>query len=293
VVSPVQKRIVIEAVVGAGRCGVARACRLFGLARSALYRRGVADPLKAAQEGMVTETSRAFPSLGYRKVAAILRSHGEVINAKRVARLRRRDGLEASRRSTKRRRIKPAIRARRSATRRDEVWSYDFIQDSLADGRTVRILSVMDEYSRECVRECVMLRAARSFPSRRVTDSLEELLVTTGRKPEWLRSDNGPEFVAKQVQAWLSGAKVGTAYITPGSPWENGHVESFHASLRAEFLDRELFYTMKEVAVMLEDWRDHYNHERPHGSLSNRPPVPKTKIENSPETDKTIPQNSH
>lgn len=288
-VSPVQKKMVIESVVSAGRCGVARACRLFGLARSALYRRGAADPFKATQEGMVAETSRAFPTLGYRKVAAILRSHGEVINAKRVARLRRRDGLEASRRSTKRRRIKPAIRARRNATRRDEVWSYDFIQDSLEDGRTVRILSVIDEYSRECV----MLRAAKSFPSRRVIDCLEELLVTTGRKPEWLRSDNGPEFVAKQVQAWLSAAKVGAAYITPGSPWENGHVESFHASLRAEFLDRELFYTMKEVGVMLEDWRDHYNHERPHGSLSNCPPVPKSKIENSPETKKTIPQNSH
>ncbi len=284
-----QKKIVIEAVVSAGRCGMARACRLFGLAWSALYRRGAADPAKAVQEGMVAETSRAHPALGYRKVSAILRSHGEVINVKRVARLRRRDGLEASRRCTKRRRIKPAIRARRSATRRDEVWSYDFIQDSLADGPTVRILSVIDEYSRECV----MLRAAKSFPSRRVIDCLEELLVTTSRKPEWLRSDNGPEFVATQVQAWLVGAEVGAAYITPGSPWENGHVESFHASLRAEFLDRELFYTMKEVGVMLEDWRDHYNHERPHGSLSNHPPVLKSTIANSSQTKKTIPQNSH
>ena len=239
---------------------------------------------------MVAETSRAHPALGYRKVSAILRNQGEVINAKRVARLRRRDGLEASRSgATKRRRIKPAIRARRSASRRDEVWSYDFIQDSLADGRTVRILSVIDEYSRECV----MLRAAGSFPSRRVIDCLEELLVTTGRKPEWLRSDNGPEFVAKEVQAWLSAARVGAAYITPGSPWENGHVESFHASLRAEFLDRELFYTMKEVTVMMEDWRHHYNHERPHGSLSNKPPVPNSTIANSPRTEKTIPQNSH
>jgi transposase InsO family protein len=263
---------------------------LFGLARSALYRRGVPDPSKAAQEGMVAEASRAHPALGYRKVSAILRDQGEVINAKRVARLRRRDGLAASRRgATKRRRIKPAIRARRSATRRDEVWSYDFIQDSLADGRTVRILSVIDEYSRECV----MLRVAKSFPARRVIDCLEELLVTTGRKPEWLRSDNGPEFVAKQVQGWLSGAGVGAAYITPGSPWENGHVESFHASLRAEFLDRELFYTMKEVGVMLEDWRNEYNHERPHGSLANRPPVPKSPIAKSPQTTKTIPRNSH
>jgi transposase InsO family protein len=286
----VQKKIVIETLVSTGSCGVARACRLFGLARSAVYRRGTADVGKMAQEGLVAETSRAHPCLGYRKVTAILRDgHGETINPKRVARLRRRDGLQASRKQTKRRRIKPQVRARQNAGRRDEVWSYDFIQDSLADGSTVRILSVIDEYSRECV----LLRSARSFPSRRVIDCLEELLVTTGRKPEWLRSDNGPEFVASQVQGWLKSARVGSAYITPGSPWENGHVESFHASLRAEFLNRELFFSMKEVSVMLEDWRHHYNHERPHGSLSNKPPVPKSTIAKSSEKKKTNPRNSH
>ena len=288
--SPVQKKIVIETLVSTGRCGVARACRLFGLARSAVYRREPADVGKMAQEGLVAETSRAHPCLGYRKVTAILRDgHGETINPKRVARLRRRDGLLASRKDTKRRRIKPQVRVRRVAKSRDEVWSYDFIQDSLADGSTVRILSVIDEYSRECV----MLRAARSFPSRPVIDCLEELMVTTGRKPEWLRSDNGPEFVAGQVQGWLKSAGVGSAYITPGSPWENGHVESFHASLRAEFLSRELFFSMREVSVMLEDWRHHYNHERPHGSLSNRPPVPKSTIAKSPRKKKTNQQNSH
>lgn len=285
-----QKKVVIETLVSTGSCGVARACRLFGLARSAVYRRGTADAEKIAQEGLVAEASRTHPSLGYRKITAILRDgHGETINPKRVARLRRRDGLLASRKGTKRRRVKPQVSVRRSAGRRDEVWSYDFIQDSLADGSTVRILSVIDEYSRECV----LLRPARSFPSRRVIDCLEELLVTTGRKPEWLRSDNGPEFVASQVQGWLKGAGVGSAYITPGSPWENGHVESFHASLRAEFLNRELFFSMKEVSVMLEDWRHHYNHERPHGSLSNKPPVPKSTIAKSPEKKKTSPQYSH
>lgn len=289
-VSPVQKKIVIETLVGTGRCGLARACRLFGLSRSAAYRKQEPAAVKLAQEGLVAETSRTHPCLGYRKVTALLRStHGQTINPKRVARLRRRDGLQASRRGIKRRRIKPQERVRRSATRRDEVWSYDFIMDSLADGSTVRILSIIDESSRECV----MLRAARSFPARRVIDCLEELLVTTGRKPEWLRSDNGPEFVAAKVQQWLATACVGSACITPGSPWENGHVESFHASLRAEFLDRELFFTMKEVAVMLEDWRHHYNHERPHGSLSNHPPVQKSTIAKSIPTPKNDLQNSH
>lgn len=117
--------------------------------------------------------------------------------------------------------------------------------------------------------------------------------MTTGRRPEWLRSDNGPEFVASQVQGWLKSAQVGSAYITPRSPWENGHVESFPASLRAEFLNRELFFSMKEVSVMLEDWRHHYNHERPHGSLSNRPPLAKSMIAKSPEKKNTTQQNSH
>jgi transposase InsO family protein len=286
----VQKKVVIETLVRTGRCSMARACRLFGLARSAAYRNPVREAGRLALEGLVAETSRRHPCLGYRKVTAILRSaHGETVNPKRVARLRRRDGLLATRRGAKRRRIQPRERVRRSATRRDEVWSYDFIQDSLADGRTVRILSIIDEYSRECV----MLRSARSFPARRVIDCLEELLVTTGRKPEWLRSDNGPEFVASRVQDWLKQAGVGSACIKPGSPWENGHVESFHASLRAEFLDRELFFSMKEVAVLMEDWRHHYNHERPHGSLSNQPPVHKSGIAKSTSTTKNNLQNSH
>lgn len=283
--------MVVEALVATGRCKVARACRLFGLPRSSVYQRGNAQPEKRALEGLVAETSRAYPAFGYRKVTAILRDqHEVVINPKRVARLRRRDGLLASRRGAKRRRVEPGQAVRRSATRRDEVWSYDFIQDSLADGRPVRILSVIDEYSRECV----LLRSARSFPARRVVDCLGELLVTTGRRPEWLRSDNGPEVVAAKVRQWLATAGVGSAYITPGSPWENGHVESFHASLRPELLDRELFFTMREVAVRLEDWRHLYNHIRPYGSLSDKPPVPrKNKIAISPATTKKHLQNSH
>lgn len=215
------------------------------------------------------EVSKENPSFGYRKVTAILREqHAEMVNAKRVARLRRRDGLLASRRPGKRRRITPESAERRTATRPDEVWSYDFISDVTTDGVSLRILSIIDEYSRECV----LLRAARSFPAVRVIDCLEELLVCTGRKPSFIRSDNGSEFVAKSVRKWLKEAAIGPCYIEPGSPWQNGHVESFHASFRAEFLDRELFFSVREANAMIEDWRHHYNFKRPHGSLGWLPP---------------------
>jgi len=217
----------------------------------------------------VEEVSREWPCLGYEKVTAILRrEYGLQINAKRVVRIRRQRGLLASRGREKRRRVVPGEALRKRASRADEVWSYDFIQDSTADGGTVRILSIIDEYTRECL----FLRAARSFPSRRVIDALEEVMICTGRKPEYMRSDNGPEFVAKPVKQWLEQSKIGPRYIEPGAPWENGCVESFHAQLRAELLNRELFLSMLEVNEMLEDWRYGYNYKRPHGSLGNLPP---------------------
>lgn len=124
-----------------------------------------------------------------------------------------------------------------------------------------------------------MLRAAPSYPARRVLDSLEEIMVCSGRKPEHLRSDNGPEFVSHRVQQWAQSGQIGLNYITPGSPWENGNVESFHASLRAELLDRELFFSVAEANVMLENWREEYNITRPHGSLGYQSPAAASKRE--------------
>ena len=196
--------------------------------------------------------------------------HGEVVNRKRVARIRRQRGLMASRgHGGKRRRLQPGLALRRSASRPDEVWSYDFIQDSTADGGTVRILSIIDEYTRECL----MLKAARSFPARRVIDALEEVMVCSGRKPQYVRSDNGPEFVAKSVQGWLLQAQVGPRYIEPGAPWENAYVESFHAQVRLELLDRELFFNLREVSAATSNYAYEYNFKRPHGSLGKRPPA--------------------
>lgn len=176
-----QKKAAVEMVVCMGLCKRHRACRTLGLSRSTAYYRQSSSPQKLAQEGLVEAVSRQWPCLGYEKVAAIVRyEHGEVVNHKRVARIRRQRGLMASRgHGGKRRRLRPGLALRRSASRPDEVWSYDFIQDRTADGGTVRILSIIDEYTRECL----LLKAARSFPARRVIDALEEVMVCSGRKP--------------------------------------------------------------------------------------------------------------
>ena len=265
-----QKKAAVDWVVGMGLCRLGRACRVFNLNRSTAYYRREVSPTKLAEEGLVEEVSREWPCLGYTKVTGILRTeHGLRINPKRVGRIRRHRGLLASRGGQKRRRIQPGEALRRRASRPDEVWSYDFIEDATAEGGRVRILSIIDEYTRECL----LLRCGRSFPAPRVIDALEEAMLCTGRKPEHVRSDNGPEFVARVVQNWLERAQIGPRYITPGAPWENGCVESFHAQLRAELLDRELFINLAEVDVALEQWSYRYNYKRPHGSLGNLPPA--------------------
>jgi transposase InsO family protein len=266
-----QKKAAMEHVLSMGLTrSRARMCRVLKLNRSSMYYEHRADARKLSQEGLIEAVSREHPCWGYRKVTAILRGkHGECINAKRVARLRRREGLLASRRAGKRRRIHRDNSVRRSAACAGEVWSYDFIEDATAGGGKVRILSIIDEYTRECI----FLRAGRSFPAQRVIDALEEIMICTGRKPQHIRSDNGPEFIAHKIQQWLEAMNIGPCYIQPGAPWENGHVESFHANLRAELLDRELFFNLKEVNACLQAWRDEYNFERPHGALHYSPPV--------------------
>lgn len=265
-----QRKLAVVHVVGLGMCGVRRASQVLGVARSTCYRRAQVAPHRACSETLLVSLSQAHPVLGARKVAAMMfMEHGQRINHKRAMRLRKLYGLQAVRRGRKRRRLQAGVSQRQVAQHRDEVWSYDFIHDATADGRSVRLLSIVDEYSRECL----WLEAARSFPARRVIEALERVLLSTGRCPRHLRSDNGPEFVSKAVKEWLKQAGVNSAYIEPGAPWENGHVESFHASLRSELLDRELFFDVEEVQTMAEDWREFYNHRRPHGSLKYHPPV--------------------
>jgi transposase InsO family protein len=210
---------------------------------------------------------------GYRRITALLRAEGWRVNAKRVERLWRREGLKVPRRQPKRGRLwltdGSCLRLRPSWP--GHVWAYDFVQDRTRDGRKVRMLTVIDEYSRECLAIVV----ARRLTADDVLQALADLFVEHG-PPNHIRSDNGPEFAAKAVRDWLDQVGVKTLFIEPGSPWENGYNESFNGKLRDELLDREIFCTLHEAKVLIERWRRHYNTVRPHSALGYRPPAPQT-----------------
>jgi len=149
------------------------------------------------------------------------------------------------------------------------VWSYDFVADRTHNGRPLRMLTVIDEYTRECL----AIRVGRRLTAEDVQECLTELFCSRGM-PKHIRSDNGPEFTSYKIRGWLSELGTRTLFIEPGSPWENGYIESFNGKLRDELLNREIFYTLQEAQVLIERWRDQYNRRRPHSSLGNRPPAP-------------------
>jgi putative transposase len=227
------------------------------------------DALTAA----VIALARRFGRYGYRRVTELLEMAGWTVNAKRVQRIWRVEGLKVPARQPKRGRLWLAdgscIRLR--PEHRNHVWAYDFVSETTSDGRKLRLLTVIDEYTRECL----AIRVQRRMTSHDVLYLLSELFLEHGI-PEHIRSDNGPEFVAKAVRQWLANLGVTTLFIQPGSPWENGYVESFNGKLRDELLNGELFYTLKEAQILIEHWRREYNHLRPHSSLGGRPPAPET-----------------
>lgn len=224
----------------------------------------------------IVELVRRYGRYGYRKIAALLRSTaGWVVNDKRVERIWRREGLKVPARQPKRGRLWLAdgscIRLR--AERPNHVWSYDFVEDRTHDGRKYRMLNVIDEFTHECL----AIRIDRRLKAIDVIDVLSDLFILRG-VPEHVRSDNGPEFIAKAVQEWIVAVGAKTAYIAPGSPWENGFIESFNARLRDELLDGEIFYTLAEAKIIVESWRRHFNAVRPHGSVGYKPPAPEVFI---------------
>ena len=257
------------------RLGVSerRACRVLGHPRSTeRYAPRAAEDEQALTDAIVELASR-FGRYGYRRITALLRMEGWDVNHKRVERLWRQAGLKVPGKQPKRGRLwlNDGSCVRLRPAWRNHVWAYDFMQLRTQDGRGVRLLTVMDEYSRECL----AIRAERHMRSDDVIEVLAELMLTRG-VPEHMRSDNGPEFTARAVREWLGKVGARTLYIEPGSPWENGYIESFNGKLRDELLDREVFSTLLEVKVLTEQYRQTYNTIRPHSSLGYRPPAPET-----------------
>jgi putative transposase len=270
--SPASRRAAVDRVVKALKVSQRRACRAIGQWRSTQrYRPRVRDD-EAALSARMTHLAASHPRYGYRRITALLRQDGWPINAKRVHRLWVREGLKVPKKQRKRRLTGSAGNGIgcRAAEHPDHVWCYDFTFDQTMDGRRLKMLCVVDEFTRECL----LIRVERSIPAEGVVESLASLLESRGGDgPEHLRSDNGSEFVAGAVRDWLRDAGAATLYIEPGSPWQNGFVESFHGRLRDELLDREAFGSLAEAKVIVEDWRRSYNEHRPHSSLSYQTPA--------------------
>jgi len=248
-----------------------RACRALGQHRSTQRKapRGKEDEEQLRAD--LIELARKYGRYGYRKISALLRDAGWLVNDKRVERVWRQEGLKVPTKQPKRGRLwltdGSCIRLRPEYC--NHVWSYDFVEDRTHDGRKFRMLNVIDEFTHECL----AIRVDRNLNAVDVIDVLSDLFILRGI-PGHIRSDNGPEFVAKAVQKWIAAVGAKTAYIARGSPWENGFVESFNARLRDELLDGEIFYSLREAQIIIESWRRHFNTIRPHASLGYRPPAP-------------------
>ncbi|MFK7931196.1 MAG: IS3 family transposase [Myxococcota bacterium] len=247
-----------------------RRCRVVGVARSVLRYRRRQPGRDAALSAELQRLALKHPRFGYRRMNAILLHQGWRVNQKRVARVWRESGLKVPKRKLQRRRLGHSANGilRYRAMHPNHVWTYDFVSDQTEDGRRLKLLVVMDEFTREVL----TIRCGRSCTGMDVVDALAALFRLYG-VPEHIRSDNGPEFIAKAVRGFLERMGVVTLFIEPGSPWENGYIESFNARFRDEFLDRELLHDLREARLLIETWRIEYNTVRPHGSLGQLPPV--------------------
>jgi transposase InsO family protein len=262
-----------------------RACRVLGQHRCTQRKPPSTPDDEAGLTADIIALATRYGRYGYRRITALLREAGWAVNRKRVERIWRREGLKVPRKQPKRGRLwlgdGSCIRLRPEHP--NHVWSYDFVEDRTHDGRKHRMLNVVDEFTRECL----AIRVNRKLNSIDVVDLLSDLFVRRGI-PGHVRSDNGPEFVAKTVREWMAAVGAKTAYIEPGSPWENGYGESFNSKLRDELLDGEVFYSLAEAKVVIESWRRHYNTTRPHSALGYRPPAPEVVLWPARPTTQTV-----
>ena len=268
-VSPLHRRNAIEHVLELGMCSVRRACEWLELSRSAYYRR---PKCRSDRERLLLkrllELSHEHPTYGYRFITQLLRREGWEVSYKKVQRLRRKEGLGVVRRTPKKRRCGSSRGQKSRATEANDVWCWDFINDVTEDGRSIRIFSVIDEYSRYCV----VLESRRSFTAKDVIKVLKKAIRRLGA-PKRIRSDNGPELIAQSIQRWLEAHKINTVYIEPGCPWQNPFVESFHSRFRDECLNREWFINLLDAKVCIADFQQTYNTIRPHSGIDYKSPV--------------------
>ena len=252
-----------------------RICRALGIQRSSIRYipepRSDEGPLRAD----IVRLAAQYGRYGYRRVTALLWQEGWKISPSRVERIWKQEGLKVPQKQPKRGRLwlhdGSCVRLR--ATHKNHVWSWDFVMDRTDDGRVIKILTLIDEYTKDAL----AVYPARRIRANDVIDIFADVMVERG-VPEYIRSDNGPEMIAKVLRNWLARVGTKTAYIMPGSPWENGYCESFNGKLRNELLDGEIFYTLREAQVIIEQWRWHYNRIRPHSALGYRPPAPETTV---------------
>ena len=267
--SPGHKKQMVQAVIAERLCSGRKACRFLRLARATWwYRAGERSERQEQLVARIHALAERHPRYGYRRIAALLRDEGWSVGKRQVQRLRRTEGLRVP--PTKRKIVRrgQSTGLPTKATHRGHVWTWDFIADATVRGGALRMLTVLDEHTRECH----VLRADRALRSADVIALVKEAIGKHGA-PEFIRSDNGSEFIAKELQHWLAEEKIRTIYIEPASPWQNGFVESFHGRFRDECLNREQLWTLSEARVVIEDFRIEYNTRRPHSRLGYRSPV--------------------
>jgi len=248
-----------------------RACKVLNQPRATQRHLSYITDEEERLTSRIIDLAVQYGRYGYRRITAMLQQEGWKVNHKRVERIWRREGLKVPQKQPKRARLwlNDGSCVRLRPEYKDHVWSYDFVMDRTSDGRSFRMLTILDEHSRESL----SILTKRSLTSKDVLDELYKLFLMRGT-PEYIRSDNGAEFTAKVVREWLHDLEVTTLFIEPGSPWENGYIESFNGKLRDELLDREIFTNLLEAQVLIEGWRKEYNQVRPHSSLGYRPPAP-------------------
>ena len=266
-VSPAQKRAVVKELLKLGR-PLAIACRRVGLAISTWWYKPHKRPDEEDLVAAIRELAVANPRFGYKRITTLLRREGRKVNIKRVHRLWRQEGLQVPKKSRKRPRWKKDHPWPDRGKHRNHVWTIDFLFDRTVDKKPIKVLSVLDEYTRECL----ALPCARSMDSGDVLRTLKGVAGDRGA-PVYIRSDNGPEFIGKAMKDWQEDGGAKMRYCKPGSPWQNGVVESFHDKLRDEFLQMEIFVTVAEARVLLDEWRVQYNEFRPHSSLDDLTPA--------------------